>query len=79
VATRSFKTLQHYQLIRRHISHTRKEVSLNTQTNKEGRNDVNQAFVEESGLVGGLGRNEKELNFFFFLVSTLLSILIQRD
>ena len=54
-------------------------MSLNTQTNKEGRNDVNQAFVEESRLVGGLGRNEKELNFFFFLVSTLLSILIQRD
>jgi hypothetical protein len=32
------------------------EVSLNTQTNKECRNDVNQALVEESGLGGWMGK-----------------------
>jgi len=29
--------------------------------------------------MGGWGRTEEELDFFFFAVSTLLSILIQRD
>jgi hypothetical protein len=32
------------------------EVSLNTQTNNECRNDVNQALVEESGLGGRSGK-----------------------
>jgi len=32
------------------------EVSLNTQANKECRNDVNQALVEESGLGGWTGK-----------------------
>jgi len=31
------------------------------------------------GWMGGWGRTEEELDFFFFAVSTLLSILIQRD
>jgi hypothetical protein len=77
--TSSIKELQCYELIRRHISNTIEEVSLNTHTHIKCRNDVNQAFVEESGFGRGLGRNEEKLNFFFFLVSSLLSIPIQGD